>query len=488
MSSLPVRHSDLVLRPEHARVLARPFHPPSRQRKAELCSLVRNLPEDEVRTYLRDVESGFGHRHIKFRELLLERFDKVRSELRLRTQAEETFTVERQLLLGAYFTHEYSLEGAALFNPSIVPHPDQAEVPPGSLRFILSLRATGEGHISSITFRTGYVDERGTVSITTRSRYCLEGTIVHEASHGKALLARRLEEHGLVGDLSRRVLENLPDPFTLHELEASVRQATRGPEERDRRDTAASNRILALVRSNFEVTFPPDTRLSERVLFPRTAAQRNGIEDARFVRFLDEDGSATFYATFTAYDGRRIVPQFLETQDFLRFRFITLSGSAVRNKGMALFPRKIRGRYAMLGRQDGGNILVGFSDHPHFWNDMVLVLKPTFPWEFVQIGNCGSPIETEAGWLVLSHGVGPMRRYCIGAFLLDKDDPTKVVGRLREPLLQPSDREREGYVPNVVYSCGCLLHGEQVVIPYAFSDSATSFATLPVAGLLAEME
>jgi predicted GH43/DUF377 family glycosyl hydrolase len=203
---------------------------------------------------------------------------------------------------------------------------------------------------------------------------------------------------------------------------------------------------------------------------------------------VDEDGSVTFYATFTAYDGRRIEPQFLETTDFVRFKFVTLNGPAVRNKGMALFPRRIRGRYAMLGRQDGGNILVGLSDHLHFWSEMELVLKPAFPWEFVQIGNCGSPIETEAGWLVLSHGVGAMRRYCIGAFLLDKDDPTKVVGRLREPLLQPSDREREGYVPNVVYSCGCLLHGDQLVIPYAFSDSATSFATLPVAELLAGME
>jgi predicted GH43/DUF377 family glycosyl hydrolase len=293
---------------------------------------------------------------------------------------------------------------------------------------------------------------------------------------------------GLVGELPGRVLEGLRDPFTLNELEASVGRTIGDPAGRDPGDAAASNRILELAQSNFEVTFPPETRLSERVLFPRTAAQRNGIEDARFVRFVDEDGSVTFYATFTAYDGRRIEPQFLETADFVRFKFITLNGPAVRNKGMALFPRRIHGRYAMLGRQDGGNILVGFSDHLHFWREMDLVLKPVFPWEFVQIGNCGSPIETEAGWLVLSHGVGAMRRYCIGAFLLDRDDPTKVVGRLREPLLQPSDREREGYVPNVVYSCGCLLHGTQLVIPYAFSDSATSFATLPLAELLAAME
>ena len=488
MSSLTVRHSDLVLRPEHGRVLARPFHPANRERSTDLCSLVMALPESEVRRQLVEVESGFGHRHAQFRELLLARFEELQSGRSPLMQGGEDLTAERRLLLGAYFTHEYSLEGAALFNPSIVPHPDQSDVPHGSLRFILSLRATGEGHISSITFRTGYVDGQGAISITTRSRYCLEGTTARDALQSKSLLARRIAEHDLVGDLPRQVLDDLRDPFTLDELEASVRRATGHPDERAPGDAAASNRILELARSNFEVTFPPETRLSERVLFPRTAAQRNGIEDARFVRFLDDDGSATFYATFTAYDGRHIVPQFLETSDFVRFRFVALNGPAVRNKGMALFPRRIRGRFAMLGRQDGGNILVGFSDHLHFWREMELVVKPAFPWEFVQIGNCGSPIETEAGWLVLSHGVGAMRRYCIGAFLLDRDDPTKVVGRLREPLLQPSDREREGYVPNVVYSCGCILHGKQLVIPYAFSDSATSFANLPVAELLAKME
>ena len=469
-------------------MLARPFHAVSWQRRAELCALVMALSESEVRRQLGEVESGFGHRHVKFRELLLARFDELRTGMRPFFTAEADLSAERQLLLGAYFTHEYSLEGAALFNPSIVAHPDQSEVPSGSLRFLLSLRATGEGHISSITFRTGYVDESGTVSITTRSRYCLQGAPVRGAPHEKALFSRRLEEHGLVGEFPGRVLAGLGETFTLEELETQIHLATGDRGERGRGSAAASSRILELARSNFEVSFSPETRLSERVLFPVTSAQRNGIEDARFVRFLEEDGSATFYATFTAYDGRRIVPQFLETTDFLRFKFITLNGPAVRNKGMALFPRKIRGQYAMLGRQDGGNILVGFSDHLHFWREMELVLKPSFPWEFVQIGNCGSPVETEAGWLVLSHGVGPMRKYCVGAFLLDRDDPTKVVGRLREPLLQPSDRQREGYVPNVVYSCGCLLHEEQLVIPYAFSDSATSFATLPVAELLAGME
>jgi predicted GH43/DUF377 family glycosyl hydrolase len=246
--------------------------------------------------------------------------------------------------------------------------------------------------------------------------------------------------------------------------------------------------MVALAQSNYEVQFAADSRLSERVLFPATPSQSNGIEDARFVMFQEEDGKRTYYATYTAYDGKMILPQFIETPDFLHFKFITLNGPAVQNKGMALFPRKIKGRYAMLGRQDYENIYVMFSDHLHFWDATQLVLEPKFPWEFIQMGNCGSPIETEAGWLVLSHGVGAMRKYCIGAFLLDREDPTKVIGRLREPLIKPNENEREGYVPNVVYSCGSLLHGRQLIVPYAMADSASTFATLSVDELLAAME
>src|SRR5205814_10085982 len=243
---------------------------------------------------------------------------------------------------------------------------------------------------------------------------------------------------------------------------------------------AAARKILMLAQSNYEVQFAPDSRLSERVLFPVTPSQSNGIEDARFVLFQNDDGSRVYYATYTAYDGKLILPQLLETPDFLHFKFITLNGPGVQNKGMALFPRKVNGQYAMLSRQDNENIYLMSSDNIHFWYDPELILKPTFPWEFVQLGNCGSPIETEAGWLVLSHGVGPMRKYCIGAFLLDLNDPRKVIGRLREPLIKPNENEREGYVPNVVYSCGSLLHGRQLILPYAMSDSATTFATLTV--------
>jgi predicted GH43/DUF377 family glycosyl hydrolase len=483
MSSI-VRRSNLILHPDRGRVLIRPFNVSSRQRAAKICAQVLALPESEVRTLLGQVEAEFGDRHVKIEEFLIRRFEQLRPWLR----AGETLSAERRLLLGAYFTHEYSLEAAALFNPSIVPHPDQSDLPPGSLRFILSLRATGEGHISSITFRTGYLDDRGAITIREPTRYCLEPAQIPSATYEKALFDRKLHELGLAGDFTRQVLEDLGDTFTLAELQSGIGRIAERLDECDQECAAVARKTLVLAQSNYEVEFAADTTLSERVLFPVTPSQSNGIEDARFVRFLDEDGTQTYYATYTAYDGKMILPQFIETSDFLHFKFITLNGPAARNKGMALFPRKIHGRYAMLGRQDYENIYVIFSEHLHFWHAATRILKPKFPWEFIQMGNCGSPIETEAGWLVLSHGVGPMRTYCIGAFLLDRDDPTRVIGRLREPLIKPSENEREGYVPNVVYSCGSLLHGRQLVIPYAMSDYATTFATVPLDEVIGAME
>ena len=484
MKIATVQRSQVILHPDRSRVLLRPFLVPTDPRAARICAQVMALPETEVHALWQEVNQEFGGRHAKTREFLKARFELVRPCLPTR----EKLSQERQLLLGAYFTHEYSLEAAALFNPSIVPHPDQSDVPPGALRFILSLRATGEGHISSITFRTGLLDARSKITINVPTRYCLEPEQMPNASYESDLFERKLRELGLVGDFSREVLGALGRSFTLDELRASLTRSAQQFRARDQATGSNARKILTLAQSNYEVQFAPDSRLSERVLFPATPSQSNGIEDARFVRFQHEDGTQTYYATYTAYDGKMILPQFIETQDFLHFKFITLNGPAVQNKGMALFPRKVNGHYAMLGRQDYENIYVMFSDHLHFWHETQLILKPVFPWEFIQLGNCGSPIETDAGWLVLSHGVGPMRKYCIGAFLLDRDDPTKVIGRLRGPLLKPNENEREGYVPNVVYSCGSLLHGRQLVIPYAMSDYATTFATLSLDEVLSAME
>jgi predicted GH43/DUF377 family glycosyl hydrolase len=295
----------------------------------------------------------------------------------------------------------------------------------------------------------------------------------------------------LTGDFADAVIGNLNDLFTLEELRNSLQAEltqSRVLNTRLREDEEVSRGIQMLALSNHEVQFQPEQSLSQRVIFPATPSQRNGIEDARFVCFKNDDGTNVYYATFTAYDGKVIMPELIETSDFLLFRFVTLNGPAAENKGMAIFPRKINGRYAMLSRQDNENIYLMFSDHVHFWHDREKLLKPVFPWELVQIGNCGSPIETEAGWLVLSHGVGPLRKYCIGAFLLDRDDPGRVIGRLREPLLIPNENEREGYVPNVVYTCGAIVHQGELIIPYALADHATGFARAPLHQVLSAMD
>jgi predicted GH43/DUF377 family glycosyl hydrolase len=484
MKSVTIHRTGLTLRADPGRVLVRPFNPTNEERARKICARVLALSENEVHALLEQVESEFGERHRKTREFFHRRCQHARQFFSNHAPLSE----ERALLLGAHFTHEYSLEAAALFNPSIVPHPDQSELPAGALRFVLSLRATGEGHISSVTFRTGILDAEGQITINEPTRYCLEPTQVPNPVYEKPLFERKLQELGLAGDFNWQVLEGIGHSFTLVELNASVARASEDFRARGQGVEAEGRKILALAQSNYEVQFTPDSRLSERVLFPATPSQSNGIEDARFVRFSGEDGAQTYYATYTAYDGKMILPQFIETADFLRFKFITLNGPAVQNKGMALFPRKINGCYAMLGRQDYENIYLMFSDNLHFWNETRRIVEPKFPWEFIQMGNCGSPIETEAGWLVLSHGVGAMRKYCIGAFLLDLDEPTKVIGRLREPLIKPNENEREGYVPNVVYSCGSLIFGGQLILPYAMSDSATTFATIGLDDLLDAME
>ena len=483
MKAVQVKRSKLTLEPDYKRVLIRPFRLSSEERVVKICARVLVLSEDDVRSLLQQVLAEFDERHMKVRNFLRMRFEQIRPWL----PTQQKLSEERELLIGAYFSHEYSFEATALFNPSMVPHPDQSDLPEGSLRFALSLRATGEGHISSITFRTGFLDANCKITVNEPTRFNLEPAQAPNASYEKPLFTRKLNELGVNNDFSRQVLQDIKDTFTFDELNASLYKAKK-QFPADQATEASANKIISLAQSNYEVHFAPDSRLSERVLFPATPSQSNGIEDARFVRFQNEDGSFHYYATYTAFDGRFILPQFIETQDFVNFKFVTLNGPAVENKGMALFPRKINGLYAMLGRQDYENLYLMFSDHLHFWHTTQPILKPAFPWEFIQLGNCGSPIETDAGWLVLSHGVGPMRKYCIGAFLLDRNDPTKLLGRTRDPIIAPDEQEREGYVPNVVYSCGSLVHKGQLVIPYAMSDYATTFATVPLEEVLSAIE
>ncbi len=328
------------------------------------------------------------------------------------------------------------------------------------------------------------------VGLLTPPGFLPEPCQIPNPLYEKALFERKLFELGLTNEFTSRVMNRFGESFALEELRANLEAEVKQSRLSDRRvqeHQKATQGIWMLARSNYEVQFQPEQRLCERIIFPATPSQRNGIEDARFVCFQNDDGTHAYYATFTAYDGKVVLPELVETSDFLLFRFITLNGPAAENKGMALFPRKINGLYAMLSRQDNENIYLMFSDNVHFWYERKVLLKPTFPWELFQIGNCGSPIETDAGWLVLSHGVGPLRTYCIGAFLLDHDNPGKVIGRLREPLLKPDQKERKGYVPNVVYTCGALLHNGELVIPYGMADHATGFATVPLDEVLAAM-
>jgi predicted GH43/DUF377 family glycosyl hydrolase len=483
-STLHAKRIGPTLTPDRSRVLMRPFRPTTDDISRRIAARIMALPDEEVANLLGQVLGEFADRHEQVENIFHKRFGQVMIYL----EPGARLSPERQMLIGAYFTHEYSPESAALFNPSIVSHPDQSGLPKGVLRFILSLRATGEGHISSITFRTGTVSAQHRITLTPSVPFAAEPERVPNAAYAKGLFAHKLEEAGVQNDFCRRVLDQLHEDFTLKELHAVLLASGLTADTSDATATRAARGILLLAESNYEVNFAPDSRVSQRIIFPSAPSQSNGIEDARFVRFQNDDGSVTYYATYTAYDGKITLPQLLETPDFVHFKFNTLNGPAVQNKGMALFPRKINGQYAMLSRQDDENILLMFSDNIHFWQTPKVLLSPAQPWEFIKMGNCGSPIETEAGWLVLSHGVGAMRKYCLGAFLLDLNDPTRVIGRLRAPLLSPNEAEREGYVPNVVYTCGALLHGRELIIPYAMSDSATSFATISLDELLAAME
>jgi predicted GH43/DUF377 family glycosyl hydrolase len=484
--SIHVKRTATILRPDQSRVLLRPFNAEDAQRAGRIIARIMSLPEDRVGPLLDEVSAEFSQRHQQIRKLFRERFEQVRHLL----LTDEALSEQRQMLIGSYFLAEYSLESAALFNPSIVPHPDQSDLAPGAVRFILSLRATGEGHTSSLTFRTGIIHPDHRIEVPTPSGFLTEPRQIPNPVYEKALFERKLLELRLTNEFTRRVMKRLGKSFALEELRANLaaevnQSGQSGGMMQERQNTARG--IWVLARSNYEVQFQPEQRLSERIIFPATPSQRNGIEDARFVCFQNDDGTRVYYATFTAFDGKVVLPELVETSDFLLFRFITLNGPAAQNKGMALFPRKVNGLYAMLSRQDNENIYLMFSDNVHFWHEYKPLLKPTFAWELVQLGNCGSPIETEAGWLVLSHGVGPLRNYCIGAFLLDRDNPGKVIGRLREPLLRPDQNEREGYVPNVVYTCGALLHHGELIIPYGMADHATGFATVPLAEVLAAM-
>ena len=477
------QRTSILLQPDPSRVVIRPFELNNRERVAKIVGRIFSLSERSAHKQACRLLEEFGDRHTNPRQLFLSRFEQVREFLLSDMKMSES----RRILIGGYFMQEYALEAAALFNPSIVPHPDQSNLPEGSLRFILSLRATGEGHISSITFRTGTVDSNGKISVDTPSTLVTSGTVEANPTYDLELFRRKLCELGLDSPWTREVMADLDAQFTWQQLEDAVSHTLQRNRFISATERENADALLALARANYEVSFDPANDISERVIFPYSPAESRGIEDARFVRFQNVDGTITYHATYTAFDGKVFLPQLLTSDDFCQFRIQTLNGPQVQNKGMALFPRKVGGRYAMISRQDNKSIFLMYSDNLHFWYERTLILRPTYPWEFVQLGNCGSPIETPEGWLLLTHGVGFMRQYAIGAVLLDLDEPERVIGRHRHPLLTPEAHEREGYVPNVVYSCGGLIHNGRLILPYAMSDQCTSFTTFELDRLLKDL-
>ncbi len=478
-----MRRRSTLLNAESSRVITRPHIPGDSARIATLIDRVAVLSDENVQHLLEAVIQDFSGRHRNFRETLQRNFDRIAEHVPGNT----SLSSEQELLLGAYFTAEYSVEAAALFNPSIVPHPDQNGVAKGCQRFVMSFRATGEGHVSSIEFRSGLVDDNHDIYFDPISQYVATPEMHTDPVYHRLHFRRKLEEMGASDRITDKLLKGLGETFSFGQLETKIRKL-RSTKFRLKDKQHAIETVLWLARSNYEVIFRPDEQISERVIFPVSENESSGIEDARFVRFQRDDKSIIYYATYTAYNGFAILPQILETTDFLTFRMHTISGKAAQNKGMALFPRKIDGKFVMLSRQDGVNNYIMFSDSLRHWPEAQLLQEPVHPLEYVQVGNCGSPVETPEGWLALFHGVGPMRKYSIWAELLDLDDPSQVIGRLDEPILTPDEHERDGYVPNVVYTCGSMIHGDTLIVPYGIADQRCRVATVSISELLSRFK
>jgi predicted GH43/DUF377 family glycosyl hydrolase len=475
-----VKRKKKKIQGDSSRVITRFHMPDGVHRIPKIIQRIVDLPDAAAENLLEQIMLDFSERHKDIRNVFEQHLNKVKDYVPRDALLSET----KRALIGAYFTMEYSIESAALFNPSIVLHPDQGDLAEGSLRFIMSLRAIGEGHVSSIVFRSGILDRHNTFIFDPTSDYVERPDARLNPVYDRHLFQLKLNEMDACNEVTAHILDQLPKDFAYNELKEKIGALRATPIFSEERQNQTFEIMYWLANSNYEVGFQPDHKISERVIFPVSENESSGIEDARFVQFFDDNDEVTYYATYTAYNGLRILPQLIETKDFTRFKIITLNGQAVQNKGMALFPRKIDGSYVMLSRQDGENNHIMFSDNIHFWQESKIIQEPTRPWEFIQIGNCGSPLETDQGWIVLTHGVGPMRQYCIGAMLLDLENPEKIIARLEEPLLTPQEEEREGYVPNVVYTCGAIFHNSDLVIPYGMSDITSGIATVVVSELI----
>jgi predicted GH43/DUF377 family glycosyl hydrolase len=472
VSDLPVRRLPVRFEGDVRRVIVRPFVM-SNSRVRALFERLQSLEEREVEDLLAQVRGGYGDRHKNLDAAFDEHFALGTEVINWHGD----WSRARRSLAGAYMTMEYAIDSAALFNPSIVLHPDQTNLADGAVRFLMSLRATGEGHVSSIVFRTGVITPDLQVQIDPLATKLHRARVHPDRFYIRNLFHWKLMEMGVSRQPVERLLERVGERFTLPQLTLAVEDVR--PALGDIPNAVEALRTaLWLAQSNYHIDLPAGTPLSELVIFPMNDEESRGIEDLRMVRFIEEDGGVNWYGTYTAYNGFRTLPMLMSCADFRRIEVHSLNGGAALNKGMALFPRRVNGYYCMCSRIDGENLFISYSPSVHFWHKAERLIAPKFPWELMQIGNCGSPIETPEGWLLLTHGVGPMRSYAIGAMLLDLNDPLKVLGHLRQPLLTPVGEEREGYVPNVVYTCGALAHRNQLFIPFAAADRATNMAVV----------
>lgn len=481
--SLLVTRTNIRLNPDYKKVIPRFFNT-GNERSLLIINSVIEMKEADAKKLLDTTLDDFSSHYKNIQQIFLKHFNLIKY---LIPEAEKNgLTENKKLLLGSYFTMEYSIEAAALFNPSIIEDPDQLGAGVNEKKVIVSFRATGESHISSLIFKQGLLDENGMIYFEKPGKFISEGIITEQIKDNKLAFKNVLSQMSLPKKLTTNIVNQLHDQFSYKEMELVLKNTLQNIEPDTERKRIKYN-ILSKVNTSYELHFSADSLLSERIIFPVTSTEKNGIEDARFVKFTEEDGTFFYIGTYTAYDGTFITPQLIITDDFCHFKIRPLHGKAAVNKNLALFPRRINGQYAMISRIDGMNNYLMFSDDLYMWDDATLLQQPKYPWEFIQVGNAGSPIETEKGWLIITHGVGAMRKYCLGASLFDLNEPMIELGRLKEPFLIPNEDERDGYVPNVVYSCGSIIHNGKLVIPYAVSDYASSFATVQLDELLNEI-
>lgn len=445
------------------------------KRAKRLIDSILSIPENELNALYQDITKNFEFRHRNFEHYIKLNFKKIQPEL----PNNVVISKIRSLVIGAYFSKEYSIQSAALFNPSMIAHPDQSGLQKGEKRFVLSLRSVGEGHISSIEFRSGIVDENGKITLDVETRFSSCSDKDLSKIYNKKNI---LKNTAVLVDFDQSILSAFEENFTYDDYLDKVKN-----NEFSSFDKATQSELFHILDTNYDVVTDGKAPICERVIFPNAEGESMGMEDVRFVAF-SENGKTQFIGTYTAYNGHKISPQLILTEDFVHFKARSMYGSAVSDKGMALFPEKIDGKYVMIGRQGGENITIMYSADLFIWEDYEVIMTPKATWSYVQLGNCGSPIKTTEGWLVITHAVGPLRKYVLGAILLDLNNPSKIIKRLNKPLLIPNEEEREGYVPNVVYSCGSMTHEDNLILPYAMSDSASTFATVNIEELLNEMD